>query len=181
MQNIFEMYVHTSPHLRDKSGNYVNTKGETLKKISIDELPEDKKKEILNSELSERKRKRISEGKEVSVRKHVYVNDKGEIFEPARNPNYDKRRVTVCALCSSKDENKNEEIKVGYAICRNDDIAISRYSKSLGRKIAKARALKSTSVIKLINAERKDILSSMFQMLDHLQDDNIYTWQGEGV
>jgi hypothetical protein len=173
MQNIFEMYVHTSPFRRDEKGNLVNEAGEPLERIEINTLPEDIAKAIQAADLTPRKIRDIEAGKNVSLRKHILVNAKGEICEPAPNPRYNERRVTVCALYDAD----TKETKVNYSICRNDDIVVSRYSKALGRKIAKARALNSTPVEDLKGAERNQIIGTLFDILNVLHDEEQYSWK----
>lgn len=174
MQNtLFEMYVHTSPFQRDENGNLVNAAGEPLKKIEISTLPENVAKAIEEADLTPRKKRDLDAGKEVSLRKHVLVNDKGEICEPVPNPRYNERRITVCAVYDPE----TKETRMNYAICRNDDIAVSRYSKALGRKIAKARALNSAPSSDLFGAERKEIISKLFETLNTLHEEEQYTWK----
>jgi len=174
MQNtLLEMYVRTSPFLRDEKGNFVNEAGEPLKKVKINTLPENVAKTIKIVELASRKKKNLEAKKSVPLRKHVFVNEKGEVCKPAPNPRYNERRVTVCALYDPK----TKETRINYAICRNDDIVVNRYKKALGRTIAKARALRSSPVKELFGAERKEIISKLFEILDILHEESQYSWK----
>lgn len=152
VQQVFEMYVHTSPFLRDKDGYLVNENGETLHKVSIDELSNEAREEVLRNETLRNN---------TSPRKHVLVNSEGKVCSPAPNPTYNRRRVTVCGISDLT----TGTTSFNFSVCRESDIALSMYKKSRGNTIAKGRA-KVRPILTIQETDRKAVIERLFNILN---------------